>query len=205
MAAFKDLSGLSFNHLHVINQVRDRRKSNGGVFWLCMCACGQRVIVGSSHILTGHTQSCGCIKVKRLTRHGFVKQIPEYSAWLAMRGRCNRPTDPGYARYGGRGIAVCSEWNACFEIFYKDVGPRPSAKHSLDRIDNDKGYFKENCRWATRCVQNRNKGGVKLTQEKAEEIRFGHSLGMRIKDLAEMYDLSRRTVQDVVHNRTWVD
>lgn len=73
----------------------------------------------------------------------------EYRLWLAMKQRCYNPKSHNYKNWGGRGITVCDEWKNSFENFIKDVGLRPSSKHSLDRIDNSKGYTKENCKWST--------------------------------------------------------
>jgi hypothetical protein len=73
-----------------------------------------------------------------------------------MKGRCERPSCTGYARYGGRGIRVCAEWSASFEAFMRDMGPRPSDVHSIERKDNDGNYEPGNCVWATRTEQNRN-------------------------------------------------
>jgi hypothetical protein len=85
-----------------------------------------------------------------------MSRLPEHGIWRGMRGRCKNKRNTSYSEYGGRGISVCKEWDISFEKFYLDMGPRPSAKHSLDRIDNDGNYTKENCRWATREIQSRN-------------------------------------------------
>jgi len=81
---------------------------------------------------------------------------PEYEAWAQMIQRCYNPKNHAYSSYGGRGISVCEHWKSSFAGFLKDMGKRPSSKHSLDRIDNSKGYSAENCRWATQKQQTRN-------------------------------------------------
>ncbi len=85
-----------------------------------------------------------------------LKKLVEYRAWQAMKNRCYNPNCEKYARWGGRGITVCERWLHSFANFYADMGQRPSAKHSLDRIDNDGNYEPGNCRWATSVEQNNN-------------------------------------------------
>lgn len=89
--------------------------------------------------------------------HGLSRRIPEYRAWINMKSRCYNPETPGFDRYGGRGISVCDQWRDNFEAFYRDVGQRPTAQHSLDRWPNPDGnYAPDNVRWATRVEQTRN-------------------------------------------------
>lgn len=85
-----------------------------------------------------------------------VYRLPEYTAWCDMRKRCYFANHARYADYGGRGVIVCERWRNCFATFYQDMGPRPSASHSLDRIANDGDYEPGNCRWSTAKEQARN-------------------------------------------------
>ena len=89
------------------------------------------------------------------TTHGMTK-TPEYRAWIDMKNRCFNPNHKRYSDYGGRGIAVCDRW-LNFKNFIEDIGSRPTAKHSLNRIDNDSDYCPDNCKWSTRVEQENNK------------------------------------------------
>lgn len=99
---------------------------------------------------------------KARAKHGLWKSS-EYQVWASMKQRCCNERNSHYHRYGGRGLTVCDEWKDDFERFYADMGPRPEGA-TLDRIDNDKGYSPENCRWAERKQQSNNRG-VTLTAE----------------------------------------
>lgn len=89
--------------------------------------------------------------------HHGLSYTPEYRAWQTMRHRCTQPTSPAYENYGGRGITICPEWLEDPAAFIAHIGPRPTPKHELDRIQNDKGYEPGNVRWATRKVNDRNR------------------------------------------------
>jgi hypothetical protein len=104
--------------------------------------------------------------LKHIERHGHLRDgaafSPEYRAWKAMIERCENPRCKFYRNYGGRGISVHASWRKSFATFLADTGNRPTDKHSLDRIDNDRGYEPGNVRWALRCQQNRNRRGLRL-------------------------------------------
>lgn len=136
----RHLEGLVVGRFTVISRV------SGGA-WLCRCECGNESHVMTGNLLKGSSRSCGCLWKERITTHGLTK-MAEYTIWKGMRSRCLSKSDGAWRNYGGRGIAVCREWDD-FMVFLRDMGMRPSASHDLDREDNDKGYSKDNCRWIT--------------------------------------------------------
>ena len=125
--------------------------------WNCYCDCGNTIIVIGSNLRKGVTKSCGCLSAEktkeRFTKHG-MSGTPANRSWHAMIDRCNNPDHLSYKNYGGRGITVCDRWLK-FENFFEDLGERPD-NLTLERKDNELGYFKENCCWETRTKQQRN-------------------------------------------------
>lgn len=139
--------------------------------FLCRCECGNEVTVPWSNLLTKNTKSCGCLRRRANDLPpGGAARMREYQIWKHMRSRCGDPTNPSYADYGGRGIAVCPEWQKSFSAFLRDMGRRPSPHHTLDRIDNASGYRPDNCRWTDWRTQQNNKRSCRLVTYKGETL-----------------------------------
>lgn len=155
MGNFIDLRAQRFGRLVVVEQADNNNR--GQVTWKCKCDCGNIKIICSASLVRGSTNSCGCLQKedvkKRSTKHGMRKTLT-YKIWAGMLQRCNNWNDPSYKDYGGRGITVCERWLK-FENFFADMGEKPHGL-TIDRIDNDLGYYKENCKWATQAEQVRN-------------------------------------------------
>lgn len=163
----------------------------------CLCSCGNTVNTFLCDLRSGNTKSCGCFKRdktrERLTVHG-MRNDPLYGVWNSMKKRCNNPNNKYFCNYGGRGITVSDEWNDSFYTFYIDMNIGYKKGLNIDRIDNNKGYSKENCRWVTRKENNRNTrsnirlipGDSRCISQLAEDtgigrdlLRYRHRVGYR--------------------------
>lgn len=154
-----DLTGQKFGKLLVVRRSEKRTKAMKAMFD-CVCDCGNQKTVTGRNLVSGASQSCGCgvakSAVERFTKHGRTKH-PMYSRYNSMMARCYDEKNWEYANYGGRGITVCDRWVDSIDNFIADMGEPPTKEHSIDRVDNDKGYSPENCRWATKKQQSENR------------------------------------------------
>jgi|DEB19_MinimDraft_3_1074340.scaffolds.fasta_scaffold80209_2 hypothetical protein len=154
--------GEKFGRLTTVREAG--RDCNKNIFWECKCQCGGLIKVRATTLAKGHTRSCGCLRKERFNklifRHGLRKNRL-YSVWAIMIQRCTNPKASGYKNYGGRGIKVCRRWRN-FKYFFEDMASEYRSGLSIDRINNDKGYNRNNCRWATKSQQAKNRRTTKL-------------------------------------------
>lgn len=187
-----DLTGKIFGKLTVIELAEIKGKHTK---WNCRCSCGGRRTCYGTNLVRGLSESCGCIlketNRERLTTHGHCKgkETSTYNIWLSMKARTVNKKCEAFVRYGGSKILMCDEWLNSFEAFLHDMGERPEGM-SLDRIDNSKGYYKDNCRWATPIEQANNKRNNRLFTFKGKSqtlAAWGRELGINIQTLRNRY------------------
>jgi hypothetical protein len=192
MSNIKSLIGNVYNRLVVISYSHTKKyvgnsgKGNYIVYWNCECSCGNTATIEGRKLKTGHTKSCGCLNQESRSsrgRHKEAGKTREYNIWAQMKMRCYNKNNHAFARYGGRGITVCDEWLNSFERFIQDMGRAP-AKHSIERLNNNNGYYKGNCRWASVIEQNNNKRNnvnIEYNNEIKTVSNWCRELGLNVK------------------------
>lgn len=159
--------------------IKERVKScKRGVWNLYECRCGEQFIQIRARVKDGSIVSCGCVHRAKILSgnnnrsHGLSK-TPTYATWAGIKDRCRRKNSKNWEDYGGRGVRVCERWDK-FENFLQDMGERPPNK-SIDRIDNNRGYYPDNCRWATPTEQANNKTTTRWVEFEGNKISMAES------------------------------
>lgn len=187
---FQDLSGQVFGRLVVLDY--SHTDAHGTTYWKCRCTCGNVVTVSRSNLF-GNTKSCGCLNKERTkeanTTHGGTSSRL-YKVWRSMRARCYSPHHKSYPDYGGRGITVCDDWNndfAAFREWAESTGYSDEAGLTIDRIDNSKGYYPENCRWVDATTQANNR--------RSNHIVTYNGVSKTIAEWADFLEVSPQTLR----------
>lgn len=186
-----DLTGMTFGRLTAVKRIAAPYENTR---YLCRCECGSEPTVLQTHLQRGNTKSCGCqqgsanaARNKAAAKHGMWR-TNEFAIWTSMLARCSEVAEPEKrSRYFDRGIRVCQRWADSFAFFYADMGPRPSKKHSLDRIDNDGNYEPGNVRWATAVEQCTNKSNNVRYEVRGEWL--------TAREIGDKYGLTKSCVQ----------
>ena len=158
--AWVDITNNKYNQLLVLGYV-------GNGKWHCKCDCGNTKIVSTNKLNNGRVKSCGCLAKTNAVKHNAIG-TREYITWTNIKARCTNPNNSAYHNYGGRGITVCDKWLKSFENFYEDMGNCPKG-FSIERINNDEGYNKSNCIWASSKTQSMNRRSNFIVNYKGEE------------------------------------
>ena len=162
MGSFEDLTGKRFGRLVVIDRAENLKP--GVTRWNCVCDCGNKVTTNRTALVSGRSKSCGCLHKETAAKqgsasakHGEGGKTRLYRVWTNMKTRCQNPKNKNFERWGARGITVCDEWRDSF-LAFRDWANNNGFEESLslDRIDNNKGYSPDNCRWVTAKDQARN-------------------------------------------------
>lgn len=174
--------GMKFSQWTVLAQAEKKSRHPR---WLCRCQCGRELIIYQCHLRSGNSKSCR--KCHSDTKG--MSKTPTWMSWSAMLERCTNKNHDAFHRYGGRGITVCDKWGR-FAGFYEDMGLRPNGM-SIDRIDNNIGYCKENCRWATHKEQSNNMSTNRKVEYRGKEYtikQLSEYLGMNYDTLWKRFN-----------------
>ena len=185
----EDISGQAFGRITVIGF---HGKKGREYMYDCICSCGNKVTINGWSLKSGKTQSCGCLHREAITLHG-ASNTKEFNVWYGMIRRCTDEKHDSYKRYGQRGISVSPDW-LLFENFLRDMGMVPDGK-TLDRVDNNANYGRENCRWATTGEQASNRSNNVRIEYEGESY--------TCSELARKFNLAPSTLWQRIVSLKW--
>ncbi len=183
----RDLKGLKIGRLTVLEETS--RRSQKSIIWKCSCLCGKIAYIAARDLTHSTRPRRGCGDC------GDSKH-PLYGTWRGILSRCENTNATSYRDYGGRGIQVCSRWKEDFLYFVADMGTKPSSQHSVERVNNEAGYFPDNCIWATASEQATNQRNRK-TQFTSDQIVAIYLSYESSEQLAIKYNADRKTIANI--------
>jgi hypothetical protein len=193
---FIDLTGQKFGRLTVL-RLASERAPGGKAQWVCLCECGNEKTTPGLFLRKGYARSCGCLQREhqqtRSITHG-LSRTSEYRIWGLMIDRCTNPNSPTYQHYGARGIQVCERWRK-FENFLADMGNRPSPQHSIERKNNAGNYEPQNCKWATKREQTRNRRTSRMLTFEGQT--------RTVAEWADITGIQSRTIRARLDEQRW--
>lgn len=197
----EDLTGRTFNRLTAI-AIDEHKKYS----WICKCTCYNFTSVASGDLKAGKVKSCGCLLIEVMSTHGLSNNRL-YDIWSKIKARCYNKNDSHYKYYGERGISLAEYWINNVKDFIDYVSGLEgfgTEDYSLDRINNDGNYERDNLRWTSKTVQARNTREVKLNLEQAREIKSLYPMKNTI-ELAKMFNVSPALIANIVNGTAWKD
>ena len=202
------LTGNKYGRLTAKERVEDYILPSGRkcIMYKCVCECGNEVIVRATHLKDGNTKSCGCLSsevhrdlCKVLGEETYTHRMINtriYRIWGNLVNRCVNINNPAYKNYGGRGISVCDEWKYSFEKFYDwAISSGYNDTLTIDRINNDDGYYPENCRWVSRIQQGNNKRNNRIIEY--------NGLKLTLAECARQYNIPYKTLHRRINGLHW--
>lgn len=193
MSKRKDISGHKYNRWKVINFLYYNGNDS---YYECLCDCGTKSIISRKSLIKEKSKSCGCYQKEipnNKRTHGEANKTDEYRIWRAMKYRCHVSSCRNYMSYGGRGIYVCDEWLNSYEQFLFDMGRRPTKKHTIERLNNNKGYSKDNCIWATYKQQANNKRSSSIVNINGEAL--------TISQARDKFSITKSKLDDLLYRK----
>lgn len=161
--------------------------------WKAICECGNYWNGSGNSLQSGKAKSCGCLALELnvcIKSHEEYHHSKEYNTWVKIKQRCYNIKSKDYSNYGGRGIKVSREWLGSFSTFLMDMGRSPTKTHTIDRINVNEGYSKENCRWATRldqCNNQRKNILIEYNNETLTLSQLSEKLGIAYYNVRQSY------------------
>ena len=194
------LKGKRFGMLEVL----EFTYMNNRVSWICKCDCGRKGIYRSDYLLEGISKHCGCAydyKYGESVVRSWMQRL--YGIWSGIKQRCGNEKTHCYARYGGKGVSIHPDWLEFSGFRDWAVAAGYARNLTIDRIDGNGNYEPGNCRWVTRGDNSRNRKEVKLSFEKAAEIRKLRAEGASLRELGLKYNVAVSVISRIAHNKRW--